>query len=309
MSEGGLNKRRPKSYSNLFRDDTLEFLLGSEEPGKTHLLALASLWQERLRTERPQYPVRLNSSQVLWVRPDGDRTEAGYRSIDVFDAPPRVFEAIFAALTLLELESSPVHWQLHAALSSFTSPAEALDDYAISREQNDAVDPEQSQTEVNAPGLPADQLQALKYALTLLRYYRPEFDSLPPNVQRALMLGTCNRIRVFMDALHALMAFVEYGTPSGTPNKAVAAKSAARDVKASVLKDVDGLSYTEIGRRLGIPPSRHDEIKNDHVRARSMVRRGRGYLKKALGEDGWRQQIEAMKIEKEDTGQGGVHSR
>jgi len=299
MSEVGPTSQ-PNSYTELFCDDDLAFLLGSDEPNSPHIGVLTKIWREERQNERPQYPARLDSGQVLWIRPDGDRTEEGYRNIDVFDKPPRSYEAVLAALTLLEVESPPVRWQLQNALESLKSPpAEELDSHVDSRTEDDTFGAEQTQGG-DFQSLPVDQLRALKYALTLLRYYRPNFDRLPSNEQRHLILGTCIRIHDFMESLHSLMASVEYGTPSGNPNKIVDARFATRDIKASLLKDVDGLSYPEVGRRLGLTRSWHDENKNDHEGARRMVRRGREYLKRALGEDGWRQQIEAMKAESEE---------
>jgi hypothetical protein len=70
-----------------------------------------------------------------------------------------------------------------------------------------------------------------------------------------------------------------------------------RDVKAAVLKDVDGLTYREVAEELGVPLPVDFLVKGDHPAVRRMVIRGRMVLESALGEEGWLSQIEAMKAE------------
>jgi transcriptional regulator with XRE-family HTH domain len=91
------------------------------------------------------------------------------------------------------------------------------------------------------------------------------------------------------------MAFVEYGTPGR--GAVPVAKSIARDVKAAILKDVEGLTYKQIGERLGVPPPVDFDYKRDHAAVRKMVGRGRKFLKMGLGEEGYASQVEAMKEE------------
>ncbi len=110
----------------------------------------------------------------------------------------------------------------------------------------------------------------------------------------ALVAGTCSYVNAFLETLRKLMAFLEHGTPGR--RIPAATKAAARDVKAAVLKDVEGLTHREIGRELGVPPP-EDDGNGDHPTVRKMVRRGRRILEKALGVEGWRTQAEAMRIE------------
>lgn len=60
---------------------------------------------------------------------------------------------------------------------------------------------------------------------------------------------------------------------------------------------MDGLTHREIGQELGVPPPEDVGHKGDHPAVRKMVRRGRAILAGALGEEGWRTQAEAMRIE------------
>src|SRR5215203_2800564 len=66
-----------------------------------------------------------------------------------------------------------------------------------------------------------------------------------------------------------------------------------------VRPSMDGLTNREIGERLCVPLPTDFQIKADHPTVRKMVGRGRRALKAALGEDGWKEQVRAMKEEAE----------
>lgn len=72
---------------------------------------------------------------------------------------------------------------------------------------------------------------------------------------------------------------------------------AQRDVWAAVLKDVEGLSNPELGKLFRLPATDHDVDKGDNQTARKRADRGREFLEKALGKEGWKKQIEAMRAE------------
>jgi hypothetical protein len=74
---------------------------------------------------------------------------------------------------------------------------------------------------------------------------------------------------------------------------------ASRDITAAGLREVDSLTNREIGERLSVFLLTEFRIKADHPTVRKMVGRGRRLLKAALGEDGWHQQVRAMKAEAE----------
>jgi hypothetical protein len=110
-----------------------------------------------------------------------------------------------------------------------------------------------------------------------------------------LLVHTCAHINEFLGALKKLVTFLEYGTPDGRAKAAT--RNADTDVRAAVLRDVVGLTYREIGEELGIPRPNDFEVKGDFARVRQMVSRGRKILVLAIGKDGWRRHIEAMKTE------------
>ena len=139
--------------------------------------------------------------------------------------------------------------------------------------------------------------QTLDYALMLLRYHSPGFDELTLEERADLITETCAHMNEFVEVLHKLMTFLEHGKPKR--RGPAATKVAARDVKAAVLRDVDGLSNRQIAEVLCMNLPADFLIKGDHPRVRKMVRRGRSALVAALGEGGWRDQAQAMKDEAE----------
>jgi hypothetical protein len=137
--------------------------------------------------------------------------------------------------------------------------------------------------------------QALDYVLMLLRYHQPGFDVLPRKERTNLVVDACAHTNELLEALRKLVSFLEYGRVSYRGPAAI--KVAARDIKAAVLRDVDGLTNREIGERLGVPLPADFRIKADHPTVRKMVRRGRKALKAALGEEGWKEQVHRMNTE------------
>ena len=92
--------------------------------------------------------------------------------------------------------------------------------------------------------------QTLDYALMLLRYHSPGFDDLALEVRADLIAETCAHINEFVEVLRKLMTFLEHGKPKR--RGPAATKVASRDVKAAVLRDVDGLSNRQIAEALCI---------------------------------------------------------
>ncbi len=129
----------------------------------------------------------------------------------------------------------------------------------------------------------------------LLRYHSPGFDDLTQEERADLIVETCSHINEFVEVLHKLMTFLEHGKPKR--RGPAATKVASRDIKAAVLREVDGLSNRQIAEVLCINLPADLLIKGDHPTVRKMVRRGRSALIAALGEEGWQAQVQAMKDE------------
>lgn len=137
--------------------------------------------------------------------------------------------------------------------------------------------------------------QTLDYILSMLRYHRPGFDDLPLEERAEFLAETSSYVNVFLEALRKLVSFLEHGVPDRRgplPTKLI-----GRDVKAAVLKDVDGLTYREVAGTLCILVPADFGVKGDHPAVRRMVARGREVLEGALGEEGWLKQAEAMRAE------------
>ncbi|MDQ5827340.1 MAG: hypothetical protein M3441_24535 [Chloroflexota bacterium] len=265
------------------------------------------------------YPVRLdNTEQVVWLRPDPSRFRRGYRPIGVV-GQRRETNATLAALTVLESSISDPE-ELHKTLlkvadlgPEILEKAWTFDEYEsifpVLRELEDAENPERGAAETPAEekwvrllhkyvrGLDNyRKLHSLRYLVALLKYYRPGFDKYSWEDQLALMERACAYFQGLVEAVRKLTAFLEYGTPSGLPNRAV--ETLDRDIQAAILKDVDDLTYREIGQELGIPPPRNVDIKGDYSTARMAVNRGRKILERALEEKGgWSKEAEKMKAE------------
>jgi hypothetical protein len=235
------------------------------------------------------YPVRLEGTrQTVWLNLDGPRSEeGGYREVTVSEESLRTDGAIFAALAVLEgrrIDLSRLRKILPELVPSCGESVWERWTELLLHE-----------------GSTADLLRALRhhqtldYLVLLLRYHRPGFDDAPLEERAALLADGCAHLNEFLQALKKFMAFIEYGVPG---RKTVpVAKSFARDIKAAVLKDVEGLTYEQIGDRLGVSPPADFGYKGDYAAVRKMVSRGRTFLKAALGAEGYASHVETLKAE------------
>ena len=244
------------------------------------------------------YPVRLEGTrQTVWLNLDGPRSREGqYREVTVSEEPLRTDGAIFAALAALEgrpIDLSRLRKVLPELVPSY---GESVWD---------------RWTELLREGSEADLLRSLRhhqtldYVLLLLRYHRPGFDALPLEERATLLADSCAHLNDSLEGLKKFMAFIEYGTPGRRAMPI--AKSVARDIKAAILKDVEGLTNKQIGEQLGVPPPADFGYKGDHPTVRKVVGRGRKFFKTGLGDEGYASHVESMKEEvKRRRGMSGI---
>lgn len=234
------------------------------------------------------YPVRLEGTrQTVWLNLEGPRSEKGqYREVTVSEEPLRTDGAIFAALTMLEGQPIDLARLRKALPELIPSYGESVWD---------------RWTEFASEEGKAELLRSLRhhqtldYVLLLLRYHRPGFDALPLEERTALLADSCAYLNDSLEALGKFMAYIEHGVPGR--GAVPAAKSIARDVKAAILKDVEGLTYRQIGERIGVQPPANFGYKGDHASVRKMVGRGRKFFRTGLGDEGYESHVEAMKEE------------
>jgi len=210
--------------------------------------------------------VVLDNGQKLWLREGKRRSVKGSRIIEILENPRRIDASVLAMLTVLEGRSIKVE-RVREAFKTGAVPHEEYD---------------------NLVGL-------VFYANSLLHYFRQDFEHLPQERRLPLVEGTCTRIYEFLEALRKLMEFLEYGTPDRDLRRAI--ENADRDVKAAVLRDVDGLTEPKIAEELSIPISDNAKTKGDYSTVTKIIGRGRKILEKAWGEDTWRKKADAMKVE------------
>jgi hypothetical protein len=215
------------------------------------------------------YPVRVGDSQTLLMWRDSERTPEGYKRMIIRDEFYRADMAILAVLTIMEAD--------HA--------------------------------EPKTPYKYAGNEPELDFAEALLRYYRDNFDSLTPDVQKDLKVETYKKIYDFLESLRLLIAYLEDGKPrEGVTRKPLT--TFRRDVRAAELKHIEGLKNHEIAEKLNAeglgleePKDYRDEAekKEKYARkARDSAKRGKErYLEKALGEKKLRQHFTKAKAEME----------
>jgi hypothetical protein len=202
---------------------------------------------------------RLENGQTVWM--------VFYPgNIEVLEDYPRTRLAILGALAPLEAGEADTALIRRVLFSAGASIDEAL------RELND---PERR-----------NEQQMLELAVALLRYHRPEVDSLPPREQGQLAVQVCERLNEVSKAERKLAESLEFGR--GVPGKTLrsAVRDAALDVRLAELHDVWGEGYVELGERFGIEQSKDDELKGDNQAVRKKAAKGRELLNKAL-DGGW----------------------
>lgn len=240
------------------------------------------------------YPARLDSGQVIWVRLDEKRSSNGYRSVSVVEKPNAI-RAILALLTILEGTQTDVG-KLRNILP-FVDPSHPV---SIHESQYEAFRELVEEENVDmARAFLADindgrfDYRSLEYATALLRYFRPNFDSLPLQERRDLLAKCCERINKLLEVSRQLSEFLEYGSPDKDQRPTI--ENPRRDVEAAALRDVEGYTYREIAEFLDVEISEKSRCVGDYSTVAKMVDRGREVLRRAFGEDGWQDKAAAMK--------------
>lgn len=234
-------------------------------------------------------PLRLGDHrQVFWIELDGPRTNHGYRSIRVLDQPLRTQTAVVSLLTVLEGRPLDVG-RLREALADVDVPLERSAGERRAAAWWGLLGEEgfEWNKDLQYPGF--------RYVLALLKHYRPDFDGLPRDEQVGLVSGAAERMNALLAASRQFIEFLEYGSPG--KDLRTAAENANGDVRAAVLKDVEGLTLLRIAEHFGLRITETQRDKGEHSTVREMVKRGRRMLEDALGKEGWRARSAAMRAE------------
>jgi hypothetical protein len=303
----------PENWKTIWGDFPSRIRLQAqlESPGRLELTTLAELWLRTLAhtglhetdlssgsvPKEPSYnhpnvgqfysstfPTKLEGSrEVIWLRAEGHRTERGYKSVTILSAPLRTDVAILAALTSLEGKRIAPEELDDSAVEAFLRLSESTSDSVEMSEQE------------WMKGLML--MPKLEYVTALLRHFRPEFNDLSRENQLALVREACKRMNIYLEALHQLAAFLEYGSPGKDLRPAI--EDAERDIRAAELQDIEGLSSVRLGEVLGVKAPASDEFKRTNSRASNMAKRGRRLLVNAFGEEGWQKLAEEKRAEQD----------
>src|SRR5215212_3270280 len=239
------------------------------------------------------YPARLDNGQVIWVRLDKRRSTDAPVSAHVVDKPDSI-TAVLAALTIMECDPVDIE-QLRKRLP--------LIDLSHPNGISESV--YEATSGLASTGDKALELQLARnflveparYALALLRYFRPGFDELSEDEKRSLLIGCCERMNRTIAAVRQLTGFLEYGASGRDQRPAI--EDPHRDVKAAIMRDVEEATYREIADLLSVEVSKSARTVGDYSTIQKMVVRGRNILERAFGDTGWHAIAVAAKQERD----------
>ena len=294
-------------------DHVQEFLDMSMSDGVVHVPTLARRVLEDLlllglsnarEAETPKNirRVRVGERQEVWLGFDTYRDSEGYMALDVLDTPVSD-AAILAVMTAFLMEPVDRERVSQALAFRFSEAREILEKQgdALWERMQEGQDLSVDEIELMAKismklTRNAKQLRPLAYLLPLISYYRPEVREYSTEDQYKYAWKFTDHVNDFLRSLRNLQGFLHYGEPDRRLTPAI--KQPRRDVRAAVLRDVDSLSYREIGERLDVPLPPNFESKREHQTVRKMVENGRRVLEGAFGVIGWKDRARAMKAEK-----------
>jgi hypothetical protein len=331
----------PKRYSipDFYDDEALAALHdSSQNDGPIHIPTLARRTLERLLdvgllpTSEDDLPPNVRrvrwvgegTKQELWIRADTYRDPAGYPAVEVLDTS-RSNAAIVAAMTAFVVAEPIDFEQLSEAMAFIISPAHKEQEekaHAFHQRLHEGAEVSLEELREHTKSVLALHeiyrvLEPLPYVMSLVRDYKPEIVTLSSKELSDWLKMVCDAIDEFLEGRRKLLATLEYGAPER--NLVPAIKNAKRDMRAAILRDVDGLSTLEIGERMRIPlpgapmdgdlpedsealkalmKDLREKNKGEHQTVRKMVGRGRRILEDAFGKEAWQQRVEIMKAEK-----------
>jgi hypothetical protein len=282
---------------------------------------LRSLASDALKEDKNSKRVRHSSGQIMRLLLDAKRTEQGYRGADIFVGPSRTEDAYVAAVLALygeemEREGDPKNRQSDemAQASKAILFFELMRLGRTDRATRDTVYQAMKDLHLykESPSRATDFFEGLKLTRVyeLLRYFRPELDHMSEKERIELLERTIGYINDYLKALRRLTAFLQYGKAGayeGLPTKQVT--QAAKQVRAAEFRELvrtergAPLPYAKIGELLGEKPAPGQTQphlrKGYEARISRMVKVGRGILKQALGEEGYRAYMEEKRAELE----------
>jgi hypothetical protein len=278
---------------------------------------LRPLAGDALTEDKNSKKVQHSSGQVMRLLLNATRTEQGYKGAEALVGPSRTEEAYVAATLALkgeELERERDKRNRQGDKMARASKAilffELMRVHRTDEETRDAVHQAMKELglskEERFKG--TDYIDGLRLTplYELLRYFRPDFDDVSEKERIELLERTIGYANDYLKALRRLTAFLQYGKPGayvGLPTKQVT--QAAKQVRAAELREVmrtergNPLPYAKIGKLLGEKPTPGQDRRSYEARIKRMVEDGKGILKQALGEQGYRDYMEEKRVELE----------
>jgi hypothetical protein len=278
---------------------------------------LRSLASDALKEDTNSKWVRHSSGQVMRLLLNATRTEQGYKGAEVLVGPSRTEEAYVAATLALKGEEmererdkrnrqSDEMAQASKAILFFELKPFGRTDGAARDTVYQAMRDLHLYKE--GPVKATDFVEGLKLTPLdeLLRYFRPEFHEASEKERIELLEHTIGYVNEYLEALRRLTAFLQYGKTGayeGLPTKQVT--QAAKQVRAAEFRELvrnergAPLPYAKIGKLLGEQPTPGQAPRSYEGRIKRMVEAGKGILKQALGEEGYRDYMEEKRAELE----------
>jgi hypothetical protein len=278
---------------------------------------LRSLADDALTEDKNSKKVQHSSGQVMRLLLNARRTEQGYRGAEVLVGPSRTEEAYVAAALALkgeEMEREGDKKDRQSEEMARASKAilffELMNADRTDEAATDTVYQAMKSLHLykEGPSRATDYFEGLKLnpVYELLRYFRPELDDMSEKERIELLERTIGYINEYLKALRRLTAFLQYGKTGayeGLPTRQVT--QAAKQVRAAEFRELvrtergAPLPYAKIGKLLGEKPTPGQAHRSYEGRIKGMVEDGKGILKQALGEQGYRDYMEEKRAELE----------